>query len=420
LKFNLSLKDYFDGVGKYHLLAFFCCWLGGIFDGMDSTIMSVTLPVAIGELLGETTPEKIGSIGSWVTSLFLLGWTLGGFLFGYVSDRFGRIKAMVGSILLYSLFTGLAGLSENWWQLAACRFLTGLGIGGELVSITTFLTEVWPERSRAVAVGMLISSYQVGVFLSGILSYGFENWRHCFFVGALPAIIVIFMTLQLKESHKWEDSQKQVTEDIQVKDILIKHRHGLIIGSLAFGSLLIGYWASLSWIPSWIQSLMDGHGHLQRSQATIFQGCGAILGCISAGVFCSKLGRKVTLIIAFMGCLLSSILLFATNPVFSSKIYFECSLLGYFIGLCQSGLYVYLPELFPTLIRATGTGLCLNIGRFLTILAVLFIGTLVKVFGGYGGAALAFSASYLIGFVTLFFGRETKDKPLDADFHSAL
>ncbi|MDX1921077.1 MAG: MFS transporter, partial [Candidatus Caenarcaniphilales bacterium] len=155
-----SSEGLLHGIGKYHIVVFVCCWLGGIFDGMDSTLMSVVLPSAISELIGSTDKLQVSQIGSYVGAIFLLGWTAGGVVFGYIGDKFGRVKSMIFSILLYAMFTGLSGLAQNWPQLACCRFLTGLGIGGELVSIATFLAEVWPERSRAIAVGALITSYQ--------------------------------------------------------------------------------------------------------------------------------------------------------------------------------------------------------------------------------------------------------------------
>lgn len=413
-----QFTNLFAGVGSYHLIVFVCCWLGGIFDGMDSTLMSVALPSAIGELIHSTDKVQVSQIGSYVGAIFLFGWMLGGVIFGYIGDKFGRVKSMVFSILLYAVFTGLAGLSENWQQLAFCRFLTGLGIGGELVSIATFLSEVWPERSRAVAVGALITSYQAGVFLSGSINYLLPNWRHTFFVGALPAVLVILLRLTLKESEKWTSHQIPHESLAEQKSHLVelfqpKHLLSLVVGGLTFGGLLMGYWSSLSWIPTWIQSLLrDNAGATERSIATMLQGLAAIVGCTSAGFLCDWLGRKKTMFISFIGCFLASYLLFMTNSAFSSLVYWQTALLGYFIGLAQATLYIYLPELFNTRIRATGTGFCLNAGRLVTVISVLFVGTLVALFGGYAKAAFAFAFAYLIGAASCLIGRETKGQSL--------
>jgi MFS family permease len=342
---------------------------------------------------------------------------LGGVVFGFIGDKFGRVKSMIFSILLYAIFTGLAGLAQSWEQLAVCRFLTGLGIGGELVSIATFLSEVWPERSRAIAIGVLITSYQAGVFLAGAINLFFSNWRTVFFIGAIPALLVIVLRLTLKESEKWMQDQKMHShteeQKTPLKEILNRENaKNLIIGSLAFGGLLVGYWASLSWIPTWVQSLLTTPGNQERSIVTIYQGLAAIIGCSTAGFLFDSIGRKKTLLISFVGCFASSALLFLSNKTFSQTIYFETALLGYFIGLAQAAMYIYLPELFKTRVRASGVGLCLNSGRFLTIIAVLFIGPLVGFLGGYGQAAFAFSFSYVFGILASLICTETKGQSL--------
>ncbi|MEB3206137.1 MAG: MFS transporter [Vampirovibrionales bacterium] len=429
-----SQSSLWSELSRYHLLVFIGCWLGGIFDGMDSTLMAVVLPVAVSHLSGSEDKAIISQIGSWITALFLLGWTLGGILFGWLGDRYGRVKAMAGSILLYSVFTGLAGLAQNWPELAACRFLTGLGIGGELVTIATFLTEVWPARSRAIAIGLLITSYQAGVFLAGGLHYLLHDWRITFFIGALPALLVVLIRTTLKESDRWlsvmhqprhpqPETQKTPerglhleTEPSGVFKTLLqpKYRRSLWVGCLLFGALLIGYWASLSWIPTWIQSLLpfESDGSHERSLATMSQAIAAIMGCSAAGILSDRFGRKLTLAVGMLGSLVASIWMFGGTTVFSSLIYLQSAALGFFIGLVQATLYIYLPELFPTRARASGTGFCLNAGRILTSAAVLVMAPLVTLLGGYGPAALAFSGVYGLGAITLLFARETRGQAL--------
>lgn len=426
-------QSWFSGISKYHLMVFLGCWLGGIFDGMDSTLMSVVMPTAIGELAGSSDKSVVGPIASYVTSIFLLGWMVGGILFGIIGDKLGRVRSMIFSILLYALFTGLAGLTHTWPQLAVCRFLTGLGIGGELVSISTFLAEVWPARSRAIAIGVLITSYQAGVFIAGSINTLFQSWRMAFWIGALPALLVIFMRMAMKESDKWmEAKEKSLHGDkpaSHFKTLFQKtNAQGLIIGGLAFGGLLIGYWASLAWIPLWVQDLLQtgGVGN-ERGITTMYQGTAAVIGCSMAGFFADWIGRRNTIIWSSLGCLLASALLFLSNTTFSTTVYWETALLGYFIGLMQSVMYIYLPELFPTLVRASGTGFCLNVGRFVTAIAVFFVGDVIHLveqnhlaetllgnpnLSSYGVAAFLFALAYLGSVAAAIFGRETKGEPL--------
>jgi MFS family permease len=430
---ELPPKGWFEGIGKYHLMVFMGCWLGGIFDGMDSTLMSVVMPTAIGELVGSSDKAVIGPVAAYVTSIFLMGWMTGGILFGIIGDKLGRVRSMVFSILLYAIFTGLAGLTHDWHQLALCRFLTGLGIGGELVSISTFLTEVWPSRSRALAIGVLITSYQAGVFIAGSINTVFHDWRASFWIGALPALLVIFMRMAMRESDRWvaaRERRQQSQEKSSHLQELFKKRHAksLLVGGLAFGGLLVGYWASLAWIPLWIQDLLHNTGSgNERGIATMYQGIGAMMGCGLAGVFSNWIGRRATIILSSLGCLGASALLFLTNTTFSPAIYWESSILGFFIGLIQAVMYIYLPELFPTLVRASGTGFCLNVGRFVTAIAVFYVGDLLKLvvshnlaqvllgnplLSAYGVAAFLFSLAYLVAVIAALFGDETRGRPL--------
>jgi len=424
------------GVSRYHGLAFLGCWLGGIFDGMDSTLMSVAGPKAIAELLGHSDKLIISQTASYVGSVFLLGWMLGGVLFGIIGDKLGRVRSMLLSILLYAAFTGLAGFAHSWQELAVCRFLTGLGIGGELVSIATLLTEIWPAKSRTLAIGALITSYQAGVFLAGGISTFFHNWRETFWIGALPALLVFFLRSGLKESEAWvEAREKQLKTKNKLERNAIhlfapENRRSLMVGSLAFGGLLVGYWASLSWIPFWINEILQGAGTgNERGIATMYQGLSAVLGCVLAGVGANTIGRRPTIAVSALGCLVASILLFLSCRTFSPFVYMGTTVLGFFIGANQAILYIYLPELFPTLVRASGTGFCLNLGRLVTAVVVFFVGDIIRFLStfhwgdgwlGHGAlstyalGALLFALSYLIPILAALLGRETKGQELQA------
>ncbi|MGE0199698.1 MAG: MFS transporter [Candidatus Melainabacteria bacterium] len=431
------------GIERYHLLVFLGCWLGGIFDGMDSSLYMVVQADAIAEVAHTVDRAVISQMGSWIMATFLFGWVAGGICFGVIGDRFGRVTAMIFSILLYALFTGAAGFAHTPEQLAFCRFLTGFGIGGELVTIATMLSETWPEASRAMAVGMLITSYQVGVFLAGLipavvydqvvhwpLFSGFTPWRIVFFFGVLPAVLAIFLRLNLKEPEKWElaHAARKATEAQSDQGLAAQfqagwrqlqaifapgHRRDVFVGAAIFGGLLIGYWASLAWIPTWIQDIIGpGGSGTEKSVATMYHGIAAVAGCALSGWVANAIGRRWTIAIAYLGSFAATALLTLTNTAFTPAIFWQDALLGFFIGMSQAIMYVYLPELFPTRIRASAVGFCLNAGRVLTAVAVLFVGMVTLFFGGYAMAILAFSASYLVAVAMGLVGRETNGVPL--------
>jgi MFS family permease len=414
-KKSTVVESLWAGVTKYHWFVFLGCWLGGIFDGMDSNLFTIMLPNALQALAHTVDKNIISHHGSVITFLFLIGWTLGGLIFGVIGDKLGRVKSMVFSILLYAIFTGACGFAHSSLELGIYRFLTGLGIGGELVSITTLLSETWPERSRAIAVGALMTSYQFGVFLSAVVTVFIHSWRAVFWVGALPALITILVQTKLNEPQKWEKNAREENKThFPLKELFqpLNYR-SLWVGGVIFGVLLIGYWASTAWIPSWIHDLLGPkHQGNEKSIAVFYHAVAAIVGCLLSGVLANAIGRRYTIAFSFLGCFVASAILFLTNKDFSTLIYWQDAFLGFFIGLNQGIMYLYLPELFQTKIRATGVGFCLNVGRLSSAVAVLFVGTLVAIFHGYAQAAFVFALPYLIGLVAVLFGRETKGQLL--------
>ena len=160
----MNLDSWRHGVTRYQWLVLFVAWLGWVFDSMDSTIYALVLQPALHDLLrapggGPATAEVIGWYGGIIFSIFLIGWAIGGVLFGMLADHFGRTRALIFTILIYALFTGMAALSQTWWQLALFRFLTALGIGGEWAAGATLVAEVWPEDKRTKAAGLLQSAW---------------------------------------------------------------------------------------------------------------------------------------------------------------------------------------------------------------------------------------------------------------------
>jgi MFS family permease len=324
---------------------------------------------------------------------------VGGIALGIVSDRLGRIQTLAGSIAIFSLFSGLAGTTDSLVQLALFRFAIGFGIGGTMVAMSVFLSEMWPEKSRAIALGALVTSYQAGVLLSGIAARFFMDWRSAFIFGAAPLLISCIVLRYFRKTNVKKDSVKTVSID----------RKNLIGGSIIFGSLLVGYWASLSWIPTWIQDLpkssIEGH---EKNTSLMIHGFMAILGCIAAGPLSNFIGRRWIVSISFLGAFTASLAMFLMHNEFTAMIHFYNGLLGLFAGMAQGIMYIYLPELFSAEARASCVGFCLNAGRLVTAVTVLFIGVIVTLLGGYREALSFFALIYLVGACTVWFMPETK------------
>ena len=399
-----------EKITSYHWLLFIICFLGMAFGGTISTLMAVYLPVAVKDILGNKNSDELNNISAYINAIFIFGGAFGGFFFGVVSDKYGRKPGVLFSIGCYGLSTLLTGFMPAWWGLVICRFFSGFGLGGILVTATTLLMEEWPKKSRAIIVGILSISVPIGIFSAGVIDYFVSNWRQGFLIGTIPLGIALASTLLLKESKKWLSNRQQIVDAIKEKENILatRHRANLIIGSLIFGTMLIGLWAIFSWIPTWIQNLIAvGDAQKERGLSMMMLGMGGLLGGFLSGWLTNAIGPKRSMIWCFSVCAIVSFFLFKTNTFFSPIIYAEIAVLALSFGASQGVLSVYIPSLFPVGIRATATGFCFNTGRLVTATAVLFIGVLVTELGGYGNALFIFSAVFVIGLAVTIFSKDT-------------
>ena len=268
------------GVTPYQWLVLFVAWLGWVFDSMDSTIYALVLQPALHDLMhssggGPVTADVIGWYGGIVFSIFLIGWAIGGVLFGVLADRFGRAKTLVFTILIYALFTGLAALSQTWWQLALFRFITALGIGGEWAAGAALVAEVWPEDKRTRAAGLLQSAWAGGFLAAAVLSLLLRHhgWRPMFVVGIAPAIVALFVFLWVREPERWVKAraEEQRTGTTRPPKLAELFAPGLVRATwsgpgLAFVAVF-GLWGATNWTPTLIRALPDLHG-LSASELT--------------------------------------------------------------------------------------------------------------------------------------------------------
>ncbi|WP_276372599.1 MFS transporter [Chryseolinea sp. H1M3-3] len=397
-----------EKISVYLWITFGICFLGNILGGTISTLMSVYLPVVVKTLLGDVGAE-LNYVSAYINALFLVGWALGGFSWGMISDKIGRAKALTLCMGCYGLFTGLIHFASTWEQVVVLRLISGFGVGGVLVISATFLSEIWPKRSRSIMIGIVSIGFPIGVFSAGLTNYIVSDWRQAFLMGFIPFSISILSIWLLKESERWRESKKssasmdvKFTED--VKSDLFK-------GAVIFGTMLIGLWAIFSWLPTWVQSLLtDSDGQSERGLTMMLLGAGGLSGGFFSGWISNALGVRKAMMLCFLGCGCMAILLFKLNTSFSKLIYIETAALALFFGISQGLLSIYIPQLFPVHIRATATGICFNVGRLVTAVAVFFVGALVIALGGYGNTILTFSTVFVIGFVTLYFAKDKTSK----------
>jgi len=394
----------------YFALLFILCFVSSVFGGAVSTLMSVYLPVVVKDLQGDLKPEQVNYVSGYINALFIFGWAIGGFTWGYVSDKIGRKKALLYAIACYGIFTVLTGLMPQWPGIMLCRFMSGFGVGGELVIAFTLISEVWPAKSKAVVTGILSIAFPVGIFSAGAINYIVSSWREGFFVGVVPIAMAVIGMFIIKESGVWINHRQNKAADKSNALFSPKNRREVIVGSLMFGTMLIGLWAIFSWMPTWIQSLISTDAPKQRGLSMMFLGMGGLTGGFFSGWLVNLMGLRKSMLLCFAVCTVMSFVLFKTNTTFSPVIYAEIAIMALFFGASQGVLSAYIPQLFHTGIRATATGFCFNVGRLFTATAVLFIGVLVSTLGGYGNAIFIFSLVFVLGLIVVLVTGDKKGK----------
>jgi MFS family permease len=390
------------------------CLLSSVFAGMLATLMAAYLPDSVRDLTGATDAATVGRVGSYVGSLFLVGWAVGGVGFGWAADRFGRAHMFSASLLLFAAATLAASQSATWPMLVACRLVTGIGIGGTMVVSAILVAEGWHERARAIAMGFLGVAFPIGIITAGAVSYHVAGWRTGFLVGVLPLILGLVSALVVRDSAHWiadhgERRRRGVDAPFHAL-VSPANRRNFLLGATIFGTMLVGLWATFSWLPAWAQDLAGATdaGQRQGGMLMMVMGGGGIVGGALSGFLANAIGRRGTLLLSYAGSFIASALLLLGNRSMSPLAFAETAFLAVFFGISQGALGTYIPELFPIDVRATATGVCFNIGRIVTAGAVFFIGVLVPLLGGYGNAISAFSVMYLLGLVAIWYGRETR------------
>jgi MFS transporter, SHS family, sialic acid transporter len=385
-------------------------FLGWMFDGMEMGIFPLVARPALQDLLGASGDALIGQWMAYVTALFLVGAALGGLVFGWLGDRVGRVRAMTASILCYSVFTGLCYFATEAWHIGALRFVAALGMGGEWSLGVALVMECWPERRRPLLAAAIGAAANVGFALIAVLGKYIprEQWRWVMVAGAVPALLVFFIRLFVPESERWKQSVQGATAR-PVREIFSGGLLKTTVLAIAFASIaLIGTWGSVQWLPLWADQ-MGG----SRADTQIVSAFGAILGCFIGPLVGARFGRRAAYFSLCLASLLFCGYLFRFVTGYGALFLIMVGLVGAATAAFYGWLPLYLPELFPTRVRATAQGLSFNFGRILAAVGVLYMGQLMQFYNGsYAKAGAAITLIYVAGMVLIWLAPETKGRPL--------
>ena len=396
-------------------LVLVAAFLGWMFDGLEMGIFPLVARPALQELLQASGDALVGQWMGYITASFLMGAALGGLVFGWLGDRIGRVRAMALSILTYSLFTGLCYFATQAWHLGALRFIAALGMGGEWSLGVALVMECWPEKHRPWLAGAIGAAANLGYLVIALLGRYIprEQWRWVMLAGAAPALLTFFIRLFVPESQRWKESVKERVAQ-PLKEIFAPGVASKTLLAICFSSIaLIVTWGAVQWLPLWADQMAGARIPQAKADTQIASAFGAIVGCIIAPLVGGRIGRRPTYFLLCAFSLIFCAWLFRGVHEFGGTFLMLTALVGATTAAFYGWLPLYLPELFPTRVRATGQGLSFNFGRILAAVGALSMGQLMAFFdGSYAKAGAVISLMYVLGLVLIWFAPETKGKPL--------
>jgi MFS family permease len=402
--------------------------LGWMFDAMDLQIFTLILFPSVSELIGTRDQGQVAWTAGIILACKLVAWGLGGIVFGVITDRLGRSRTMIITVLMYSVFTGLSGFAQSWQQLAMLQGLAGIGIGGEWAAGAALVAETWPDRTRSRAMQVMQMSFAFGFFLAAVinLSIGPYGWRYVLFFGTIPALLTLLIRRYVPEPERWTRTREAriaavrsgTPDSIGATFAAIfgpDFRRRTVVGTLIASSMMIGSWGTSTLIPIWVNQLVGPGQRLAAIQATstcfMLSNVGAVMGYLTLIWLTEAVGRRWSYFLIVVGCACVNVSLFTQVHELSTLQWFMIAY-GFFAVGGFGTFAAYLPELFPTRIRATGQGFCWNMARALTAVGPFVSGVLVSEFGSVQAAGLTIVWIYAIGMIAIWFGPETRGVPL--------
>lgn len=383
-------------------------WLGWTFDGLDMHLYTLVAAPFVAQLLGglSTRDPMVGHYSSIIQGAFLLGWALGGGFFGRLGDRLGRSRALALTVLTYAAFTGLSFFAQTWWHLLIFRFLAALGVGGEWAVGASLLSETWPKRWRPWVAAVLQTGVNVGIMVASLANFLLASAppRFLFLVGVLPALMVFWIRRAVPETEEWQAAKHKARGHVPGVAQLFspETRRVTLWVVLVCGISLTAHWAFMFWHQQHLRNLPDvlAMSDTQRNKlasVAMYLVIGSsVLGNFFGALLSRFLGYRATIVMMFTAYFLMMLGAYGVARD-------HHSLLAWFplIGFCQGGFALftmYLPPLFPTLLRTTGAGFCYNIGRVTAAFGTVFFGLFYTV-GSRSNAADYRTALLYAGFL---------------------
>jgi MFS family permease len=441
-----SAQPWWRSFNRSHWHIFIIASLAWLFDCLDQQVFNLSRDGAVEELIANRAQAT--EFASYTTSFLLVGWAIGGLILGSLGDRYGRARVLTVSLLIYSVCTGLCSFAFSFWAFCAFLFMTGLGVGGVFGLSVALVADSVPDKTRAPALGLLQSISSWGNIAAGLLGmtiglmaavhwlpFGLKAWQAMFLAGALPAFICVFILRRVKEPEKWIQARAagvQTGVKLGSYVTLLKHpvwSRRAWLGLVLCSAGIIGLWGIGNFHPKIVRSIISIHlagEHLSAhdlaskkaywsSLGLLLQNIGGFLGMLSMAKFAQIKGRRPAFAIALLMSFVCTLFVFKFLREVD-QIYWMLPLMG-FGQYSVFGVYaIYLPELFPTSLRSTGTSFCYNFGRLIAATAPFTIGRITKNLGGniegFRTAGMWVSLVLLLGILVLPFLPETKDQPL--------
>ena len=364
-------------------------WLGWTFDGLDMHLYTLVAAPFVVELLrvSTTTDPTVGRHASIIQAAFLVGWALGGGFFGRIGDRLGRSRALCLTVLTYALFTGLSFFAQTWWHLFIFRFLSALGIGGEWAVGASLLSETWPKRWRPWIAAVLQSGVNIGILMAVLanLLLASQPPRYLFLVGVLPALLVLWIRRAVPEPEEWHSAKANAHDKEPAIGDLFRGsvKRTTLLVALVCAASLTAHWAFMFWHQQHLRNLPEvlswtpQQKNALASKALYMVMVASILGNFTAAFIAKFVGFRKTIALMCVGYFVAMTGTYFT-PRDHSTLFWWLAAPGFFQGLFAL-FTMYLPPLFPTLLRTTGAGFSYNIGRIVAAAGTIVFGLFSEV-----------------------------------------